>query len=144
MIKKQFTLYIENRPGNLARITRRLAQSNINIEGISLASSADVGLVQVVVSNAAQTRRLLRELDVAFTVQDVALLSLRNEPGALSRIVSRLARHKVNVNYVYATACSTSGDARCYCIISAPDLDKVLDAYNGGAKGKKTKPRKAS
>jgi len=139
MIKKQFTLYIENRPGILARITRRIAESNINIEGISVASSADVGLVQVVVSNAAKTRRLLRELDVAFTVQDVALLSLRNEPGALSQIVSRLARHKVNVNYVYATACSSNGDARCYCVISAPDLDKVIEAYEAGAKKKATK-----
>jgi hypothetical protein len=52
MIKKQFTVYLENKPGELARVTSRLARERINLEGISAYTSADVGLVQLVASNA--------------------------------------------------------------------------------------------
>lgn len=130
MIKTQFTLYVENKPGALATITRRLASQKINIDGISVSESTDVGLVQVVVDRADVTRKILSKLRIPFTVQDVALLTLRNKPGALSEVVSRLAAARVNVNYVYATGCTcTSGHCGCYAIISAPDLRAVEKAW---------------
>lgn len=129
MIKKQFTLYLENKPGALARITRKLAQSKVNIEGISVATSPDVGLIQMVVSNSVVTRRLLKELGIAFTVQEVAIVSLANAPGALAHLLSLLAARKLNLNYVYATGGECKHGCHCYAIISAPDLKKVEDAW---------------
>lgn len=129
MIKKQFTLYLENKPGVLSRITRRLAQSKVNIEGISVASASEVALVQVVVSNWTVTRKLLRSLNTSFTVQDVSLIPLENRPGALARVMGHLAKKGVNVNYVYATACSCKDGCSCYAVISAPNLEQVEDAW---------------
>ena len=130
MIKKQFTLYLENKPGALASITKKLASKKINIDGISVSESTDVGLVQVVVDNAEATHKILAASGVPFTEQDVALLTLKNKPGALSDVVSRLAAAKVNINYVYATGC-TCTDRHCGClaIISAPDLRAVEKAW---------------
>jgi hypothetical protein len=125
MIKKQFTLYLENKPGALARITARLARAGVNIEGISVASSTEVALAQLVVSNASVTRRALKEAKAAFTMQEVALVKLGNKPGELARITSKLAKAKVNINYVYATACDCGASCHCYAIISAPDLSRV-------------------
>jgi len=129
MIKKQFTLYLENKPGALAGLTRRLATAKVNIEGISVAASGDVGLVQVVVSNAKATKKALSGGGIAFTVQDVALVPLPNRPGALSRVIQKLAKLGVNVNYVYATVCDCSHGCNCFAIISAPDLKKVEEAW---------------
>jgi len=131
MRKKQFTLYLENKPGAISRITRLLASANVNIEGISVAGSTHVGLVQLVVSNATRTRQLLTETGVPFTVQDVALVRLKNSPGALSTVLSKLAGKGVNVNYIYATACECKHDCDCYVIISAPDLEAVEEAWSG-------------
>jgi hypothetical protein len=127
MIKKQFTIYLENRPGRLARLTRLLAKEKVNIEGLSVMDGTDVGLVQLVASHAARTRALLKANKLAFSEQDVYLISLENEPGALSQVVSKLGLAKVNINYVYATACNCK-DRGCKsnAIISAPDL-KALD-----------------
>ena len=125
MIKKQFTLYLENKPGVLAGLTTRLAEAKVNIEGISVAGSADVGLAQIVVSNAAKMHKILKSIPIPFTVQRVALVPLKNKPGALARIATQLARSKVNINYVYATACAGGGNCECYVIISAPDLEEV-------------------
>ncbi|MCX7590030.1 MAG: ACT domain-containing protein, partial [Kiritimatiellae bacterium] len=72
MIRKQFTLYLENKPGALAAVTSELARHNVNIEGISVLTSADVGIVQLVTNSAVKTRRVLHDRHVAFTTQDVA------------------------------------------------------------------------
>jgi len=130
MIKKQFTLYLENKPGVLASLTGKLAAAKINIEGISVAESTDVGLVQLVVSNAEITEKILTKAQIPFTVQNVALVHLDNKPGALARIVSKLADAHVNINYVYATGCDCKDCRGCYAIISAPQLKKVDQIWN--------------
>lgn len=129
MTRKQFTLYLENKAGMLARVTRMLARENVNIEGISISASTDVALVQVVVSNAAKTRRALRDAEIPYTVQDVALLPLENKPGMLSKAVAALARAGVNINYIYATGCSCQGKGECTTVVSAPDIGKVEEVW---------------
>jgi hypothetical protein len=128
MIKKQFTLYLENKPGELARITRVLAGARVNIEGISVSASPDVGLVQIVANNAIAARKALAKVRVPFTVQDVAVIPLKNKPGSLSALVSKLAAAGVNISYIYATAC-TMASCKCLVVVSAPDLKKVLSAW---------------
>ena len=125
MIETQFTLYMTNRPGMLAKVTRALALADINIEGISVSESTDIALVQIVVNDAAATKKLLDKIRVPFTTQDVALVRLRHKPGSLASLVSRLARQGVHVNYVYATGCACKNDCHCYAVISSPNLRKV-------------------
>jgi hypothetical protein len=132
MTKKQFTLYLENRPGILASIAARLAAAKVNIEGISVSASTDVALVQIVPSNAGATRRVLRSEAVAYTEQDVAVVPLQNEPGALARVAAKLAKGGVNINYIYATTCECKSGCSTTAIISAPDLADVEAAWKAG------------
>lgn len=125
MKTKQFTLYLENKPGVLANITERLADEGVNIDGISVAASTDVALVQIVTSHAAQTRRILKKAGIPATDQDVLLIALKNEPGSLFNVVSKLAKCGVNLNYVYATGCTCKNGCKCYAIISADNLSAV-------------------
>jgi hypothetical protein len=129
MIEKQFTLYLENKPGVLAHLTQQLARAKVNIEGISVAESTDVAIVQIVADKTAAASRALKAAKIPFTVQNVAVLRLKNQPGALAEVVSQLARARVNINYVYATGCSCSQNCECYAVISAPDLNKVKAAW---------------
>ena len=129
MIKKQFTLYLENKPGMLAKVTRLLAGNRVNIEGISISASTDIGLVQIVVDNAGVTRKALTSAKISFSVQDVVLIPLPHKPGSLARIVSEVSKAGVNINYVYATGCDCKQGCHCYAILSAPDLKKVEKAW---------------
>ena len=52
MIKTQFTLYMRNRPGELAQAIRGFAKEGVNIEGISVAQTTDLSVVQLVAGNA--------------------------------------------------------------------------------------------
>jgi hypothetical protein len=129
MIKKQFTLYLENKPGTLAKVMKKMADAKINIDGISVAESTHVGLVQMVVSNATLARRILQQAKTPFTAQDVCLLALENTPGALCDVVSRLAKAHVNVNYVYATGSPNRESGQAFVVIGAPDLNAVEAAW---------------
>ena len=128
MIKKQFTIYLENKPGELARVTGRLARERVNLEGISAYTSTDVGLVQIVASNAARARQVLKGCGVAFTSRDVAVVPMDNKPGALAAVAAKLAKADININYIYATASDfpDSSGYKCFAVISSEDLEKVL------------------
>ena len=124
MIKTQFTLYLENKTGILAKITRLLATAKVNIEGISVAETTDVSLVQVVVDNAAAAKRALKRGNVSFTQQAVAVLPLSNRPGALASVAARLAKAGININYLYCTT-PDGHHAEPVVVVSGEDLARI-------------------
>ena len=123
MIKRQFTLYAENKPGALSRITRLLAGARINIEGVSTAISGDVGLIQVVTSNSARTARILKRARVPYTIQKVLVETLPDKAGSLATITEKLAARNININYLYST-CSACG-SNCSVIVSGDNLKAI-------------------
>ena len=125
MIKTQLTLCLRNKPGELSRAIRRFTAAKINIEGISIAETTDVGLVQVVVNNAAAGRLVLKKAGIPITEQKVVVLVLANKPGELAKLVNKIAREKININYLYATTGPSRSGAECSVVISADDLKRV-------------------
>jgi len=125
MIKTQLTLYLSNRPGQLARATDAITAAKVNIEGLSIAATADVGLVQIISSSAAAVRRSLKKARIPFTEQKVAVLRLKDAPGELAKLTRQLAKKMVNINCVYATAPPPGSRGECSVVINADDLQQV-------------------
>lgn len=123
MIKHQYTLYLENSPGALARITSLLARAKVNIEGISVAKSTDAALVQLVVGDETATKKALDKARIPYTTQEVSVIVLPHRPGALASLSARLEKSKAQINYVYATA--ADDDSQCCLVVSATDLKLV-------------------
>lgn len=137
MITRQFTLYLENKPGELAGIIGKVSKGKVNIEGISVAASTDAGLVQLVTSDVAKTKRILSDAGVAYTDQEVSVVLMDDAPGALFKVISALAKEKLNLNYVYATGGNCCGQDQSKVVISAPNLKKVEAAWKKVSKQKK-------
>ena len=125
MIKTQLTLYLNNKPGELARATDAISTADVNIEGLSIAATADVGLVQVIASNAATVRRALNKARIPFTEQKVAVLRLKDRPGELAKMARQLAKKMVNINCVFATAPPPGAKGECTVVINADNLQQV-------------------
>jgi hypothetical protein len=125
VIKTQLTMYVKNRAGELARATGAIASARVNMEGISIAETADLSLVQVVVNNARAARRAIRKAGIPVTEQKVAVLALADRPGALAEMTRRLTRKKININYLYATSPTSRPGAECSVVISADNLRQV-------------------
>jgi hypothetical protein len=129
MIKRQYTLYLPNKPGTFVKFARLLAKEGVNLEGISVAESTDTALVQVIVSNASKTKKILKKANFSYTEQDVAVLALAHKPGALADLADKLGKAHVNINYIYATA--TDDQKETCVVVSANDLKKVEEAAVG-------------
>lgn len=132
MIKRQFTLYVENKPGALARISRLLADAKINLEGVSTAVSGDVGLIQLVASDASRTATILKRARIPYTVQQVLVEKLSDKIGSLARITGKLAARGINISYLYSTHSADGGE--CTVVISGDNLKLIRAVWNAHAR----------
>ena len=111
MIKraKQFTVWLPNKPGIAAQFLAKLGKTNLL--AISVLDSVDGCAVRLVANNSAQAARLLNKAKICSTTQDVLLVDLPNLPGALLKIRRKLARAKVNIEYMYGSAGARNAEA---------------------------------
>jgi hypothetical protein len=124
MLKQQFTLYVENKAGALAKVARLLGNAHINIEGISIAVSGDVGLIQLVVSKATRAAQIFKRAKIPYTVQQVAVIAMRNRPGELAALAEKFAARKINLNYLYATT-GMHSEGECAVVVSGDNLKRI-------------------
>ena len=54
MLIDQLSVFVENKPGTLFEVLNDLAQKNINIRAMSLADTADFGILRIIVNNPAE------------------------------------------------------------------------------------------
>ena len=120
----QFSIFLVNKPGVLAQVTRALADSKINVTAMTLVDSQEHGVLRVVTDNPATTRQVLTQLNLPMTETEVLCLDLSNRPGALGDIATVLGQHHVNINYAYCTSGAPGG--RTTGIFKVADPKKAL------------------
>ncbi len=104
MVEKQLSLFLVNKPGVLADVCQALAESEINIRGMSISDTVDHAVVRLVVSDPVKAIHILGEHGVLVVETDVLSMAVSNHPGELSKIARKLARAKVNIEYAYGTS----------------------------------------
>lgn len=102
--RTQISISMKNEMGALCSLCGILARAQVNILGLSIAEGADEGLVRLIVDEPKKAQKTLDAVKIPHRQQDVVLLELENEPGALQRISALLAHAKINILYVYGTA----------------------------------------
>jgi hypothetical protein len=100
---KAFLVDLENKPGELARITEAIAAKGINIEGVSGTTCDQSGRVAIVTKDEAGTRTALGDANLTFKEMEATEVSLRHEPGSLAKAARRLADARVNVEAIFPT-----------------------------------------
>ena len=108
-ITKQLAVFLENRPGTLARVCEALADAKISIFAITTSDTVDHSVTRLVVSNPHKALLLFEEHGTLVVEDDVLLVDMDNKAGSLARICERLAQAKVNIEYCY---CATPPSAR--------------------------------
>ncbi len=125
MQKQQLTVCVQNRRGVLAKMARLLSAAKINIEALSVVETADMGLIRLVVDRPAAAGRVLAKAGMAYTVQPVAMISMKDRPGAMAAVMAKLAKAGVDIHYVYGSACSCGCECESRLVVSASNLAKL-------------------
>src|SRR5436190_23121772 len=106
-ITKQLALFLENRPGMLARVCDALSSANINIYAISTSDTVDHAVVRMVVSDPDKAMYVFEEHGSLVVEDEVLMISGDNKPGGLAKLAHKLAAAKINIEYAY---CATPPD----------------------------------
>ncbi len=103
-IGTQLAVFLENRPGTLARVCEAMAEAKINIYAISTSDTVDHTVLRMVVSDPRKALFLLEERGTLAVENEVLLVEGKNRPGALASIARRLGEAKINVDYCYCAS----------------------------------------
>jgi hypothetical protein len=104
MTVNQISIFLENKPGQLAAICRTLAEADINIATLSLADTADFGVVRMIVDDHVRGCEVLAAAGFAVKQTEVVTATVPDRPGGMAEIMSKLDAAGVNIEYSYAYA----------------------------------------
>lgn len=122
---KQLSVSIENSPGRLYEIANALGEAGINLRALNLVDTGDFGLLRLLVSDLATTRRILMEKHIPARVDEVVAAEIEDKPGTLAKALKHLREANVNVTYMYAFIRQTADKA--VMIFRFSDNDKAIE-----------------
>lgn len=108
---EQLSIFIENKSGRLAEITRILGESGINIRALSLADTSDFGILRLIVNDVETAKRVLKEKGFTVNKTEVVAVEVPDRPGGLAALLQALDSEQINVEYMYAFVERCGGNA---------------------------------
>ncbi len=127
-ITTQLSLFLENKPGTLARMCNSLQKARINIYAFTTSDSVDHSVVRMIVSDTRKALLLFEEHSVLVIENEVLMIEGDNKPGSLAKIAQKLADAKINIEYAY---CATPPDETKGLLILRPsNCKKALKVLN--------------
>ena len=102
MRAEQISIFLENKSGRLAEVTRILTENKINIRALSVADTSDFGVLRLIVDDNERASRALKENGFTVGKTNVVAVEVPDQPGGLYNILTILQNGHVNVEYMYA------------------------------------------
>lgn len=128
---KQISIFLENSPGRLYETTKALGDANINLRSLSICDVSGFGVLRILVSDVAKARSIIMEKQLPARIDEVVAAEISDTPGSLAKTIKTLMENKVNVDYMYALAGTSSEKAVMVFSFSDNDLAiKLLQENN--------------
>lgn len=127
-IAKQLAIFLDNRPGTLARLADAMAEAQVNIYAISTSDTVDHSVVRMVVSDYRKAMHVFEERGALVVEDDVLVIEGNNQPGSLAKLAHALAKAKVNIEYCYSA--TGPREKVGLMVMRVSDAKKALKALN--------------
>ena len=101
---RQISIFLENKPGQLSAICRGLADAGVNIATLSLADTADFGIVRMIVDDHEKAKKVLADKGHVANVREVVAVCVPDRPGGMAEVMQVLDKAGANIEYSYAFA----------------------------------------
>lgn len=118
----QISVFLENRAGQLAEITRFLAGSGIDMRAISIAETADYGVLRLIVDQPQKATSSLLESGFILSMTPVTVVAVPDQPGGLAPVLQLVAQGSIDIEYMYSLFTHTDGKA--YMVFRVSDDEK--------------------
>ncbi|NLX19619.1 MAG: ACT domain-containing protein [Desulfobulbus sp.] len=121
---EQIAVFLENKSGRLAEITRILAENDINIRALSVADTADFGILRLIVDKVDLAKEVLRNGGFTVGKTNVVAVEVPDRAGGLASVLKVVTEAEINVEYMYAFVNKSGSDA--VLIFRFEEMDKAI------------------
>lgn len=128
MSVKQISVFMENKKGKLAEVTRYIADHNVNLRALSVGDNQDFGILRIICEDPTAAVKVLQDAGYITMMTDVLATAISDEPGSLAAILEVLSEADVAVEYTYAFLSAKAG---AYMIFRVDDNQKAAAALAG-------------
>ena len=126
----QISVFLENKPGTLKKMTGVLAANKINMRATSLAETKDFGIARLVVDDAMSAVNTLKEHNFVASLTPVLAIEIPDETGGLDKLLENFDDAEVNIEYMYAFTGGKNTD-HAYMIFRVSDTKAAEAKLNG-------------
>ncbi len=128
MAVNQLSLFLENKPGELMKITRILAENDINLRAINIAETVDYGILRLVADDPRKAAAILSEMDYIVSVTPMVAVRVPDVPGGLNHILEQISGFGIDIRYMYALIGFAGGYA--YMVFRVQDPNELTEKLN--------------
>jgi hypothetical protein len=119
---KQISIFLENKSGRLAEVTKVLGANNIDISALSIADTTDFGILRLIVNDPDKAVGILEEAGFSVSITNVIAIAVEDKPGGLAYALDILRNYDIGIEYMYAFVGKTTNKALV--------ILKVMDSQN--------------
>ncbi len=123
---KQLSLFLENKPGALSRPVSLLARAKFNILALSVADTAQFGILRLIVHDWEKAMAALEKEGFVVKVTDMVAIEVSDAPGGLASILAALEKTRVNLEYMYGF--TLRKEAKGLLVFRFDDPDRAIEA----------------
>jgi len=124
----QISIFLENRAGQLAKVTRVLADNNIDMRAISIAETTDYGVLRLIVNDAELATGILLDHGFILSMTPVHVVAVPDQAGGLAPVLEAIAEGNLDIEYMYSLF--THKEGKAYMVFRNSDEEKFVSLLN--------------
>ena len=112
MLVKQLSVFMENRPGRLYKLTNALGKEGIDFVTLSIADTKDFGIVRFIARDNERAYEILKKEGFTVGITELIGVEVEDKPNALAEVVELMEQENINIEYLYSFVLTNHNSAK--------------------------------
>ncbi len=133
-VRKQISVFVENKPGRLSKVLEVLRDGGIGVEAFMIADAGEFGIIHLILSDPARGKERLVESSFAISESDVLVLGSVDQ-DLLLELSTELGRSDINIQYAYGSL-----GEKDLIVMKLSDLERGEEIFKGILSSRRAPP----
>jgi hypothetical protein len=97
----QISVFVENKPGRIERVTEILMKADVNIRAITVMGTFEYGVIKLLVDKPEAAYEALKSEGITAYKREILAVLMDDRPGGLHRIAKVFGQRQINIEDAY-------------------------------------------